>query len=194
MGGEELDCHMAALQPCIGVWHWKYGISKLKQCTGCEHWDFQIIVVAVIAGAVPDNVLCTIHALIEFIFQAQSLLLYDEHLHALGKALQEFHTYKNSIINSGGWQGKKGPIMHFNIYIPKLEGMNQVAWNVSMMGTPTNIHRTSQRAVTSCMWKHPTINLATTISMNNAATTWIALKKCTCLACMFLSRLIMWAS
>jgi hypothetical protein len=134
MGGEELDRRMAALQPRIGVRHWKHGISKLKQCTGREHRDFQKIVVAVIAGAVPDNVLCTIRALVEFIFQAQSLLLYDEHLHALDEALREFHTYKNSIIISGGRRGKKGPIMHFNI--PKLEGMNRVAWNASMMGAP----------------------------------------------------------
>jgi hypothetical protein len=56
----------------------------------------------VIAGAVPDCVLCAVHTLIEFIFQAQGLLLYDEHLHALGEALHEFHTYKNAIVNAGG--------------------------------------------------------------------------------------------
>jgi hypothetical protein len=88
----------------------------------------------VIAGAVPDHVLCAIRALVEFIFQAQGLLLYDEHLHALGEALCEFHTYKNAIVNAGGQQGKNGPITHFNI--PKLEGLQRVAWNVCMMGVP----------------------------------------------------------
>jgi hypothetical protein len=102
MGGDELNQCMATLQPVVGVWHWKNGISKLKQCTGQEHRDLQKVIVAMIAGAVPDTVLCAIHTLVEFIFLAQGLLLYDEHLFALGEALHEFYTYKNSIIIAGG--------------------------------------------------------------------------------------------
>jgi hypothetical protein len=75
-----------------------------------------------------------IRGLIEFVFQAQSLLLYDEHLHALNKALHEFHTFKNAIINAGRWLGKKGLIPHFKI--PKLEGLWRVAGNAHMMGAP----------------------------------------------------------
>jgi hypothetical protein len=134
MGGSELDRRLAALQPLVGVRHWKHGISKLKQCTGREHRDLQKVLVPVIAGAVPDSVLRAVRALIEFVFQAQSLLLYDEHLHALNEALREFHTYKNAIVNAGGRRGKRGPIMHFNI--PKLEGLQRVVWNARMMGAP----------------------------------------------------------
>jgi hypothetical protein len=68
------------------------------------------------------------------VFQAQSLLLYDEHLHALNKALCEFHTFKNAIINAGGQLGKNGPIPHFKI--SKLEGLWRVAGNAHVMGTP----------------------------------------------------------
>ena len=120
MGGDELDRRMAALQPHVGVWHWQNGISKLKQVTGREHRDLQKVLVAIVVGAVPPSVLCATCALIKFVFQAQSLLLYDEHFHSLNEALREFHTYKNAIINAGGQQAKNGPIMHFNIL--KLEG------------------------------------------------------------------------
>jgi hypothetical protein len=134
MGGEELDRRMAALQPCIGIRHWANGISKLKQCTGREHRDFQKVIIAVVAGAVPPQVLCAIRALIEFIFQAQNLLIYDEHLHALNEALREFHFYKNAIIRYGGRRGKNGPILHFNI--PKLELMHGVVGSTRLMGAP----------------------------------------------------------
>jgi hypothetical protein len=134
MGGDELDRRMSAIQPRVGVRHWRNGISKLKQITGREHRDLQKILVAVAAGAVPASVLRAIRALIEFVFQAQSLLLYDEHLHALNEALREFHTFKNAIINAGGRLGKKGPIPHFKI--PKLEGLWRVAGNARVMGAP----------------------------------------------------------
>jgi len=134
MGGNELDRRMSAIQPRVGVRHWRNGISKLKQITGREHRDLQKVLVVVAAGAVPASVLRAIRALIEFVFQAQSLLLYDEHLHALGEALREFHTFKNAIVNAGGRLGKNGPIAHFKI--PKLEGLWRVAWNARMMGAP----------------------------------------------------------
>ena len=134
MGGEELDRRMAALQPRLGVRHWKNGISTLKQCTGREHRDLQKILVAVIANAVPDNVLCAVRALVEFIFHAQGLLLYDEHFHAMDEALREFHTFKTAIINAGGRQGKNGPMMHFRI--PKLEGLLRVVSSARRMGAP----------------------------------------------------------
>lgn len=134
MGGDELDRRMAALQPRVGERHWPKGISKLKQCTGREHRDLQKILVAVVAGAVPADVLCAVRALVEFIFQAQNLLLYDEQLHALREALREFHTYKNAIIIAGGRRGKRGPIPHFNI--PKLELMQGVVDSARLMGAP----------------------------------------------------------
>ena len=134
MGGDELDRRMAALQPWLGVWHWRNGISTLKQCTGREHHDLQKILIAIIANAVPDHVLCALRALVKFIFHAQGLLLYDEHLHAMDEALREFHTFKNAIVNAGGRKGKNGAILHFKI--PKLEGLLRVAWNARTMGAP----------------------------------------------------------
>ena len=133
MGGDKLDQRIMALQPQISEHHWRNGISKLKQVTGQEHWDIQKIIVSMIAGAVLNNVLCAVRALVEFIFQAQSLLLYDDHLHSMDKALREFHHYKSSIILAGGWRGKNGIIPHF--WIPKLEGFIQAVWSVRMIGS-----------------------------------------------------------
>ncbi|KAG1825737.1 uncharacterized protein BJ212DRAFT_1295109 [Suillus subaureus] len=87
-----------------------------------------------IAGAVPDDVACTLHTITEFIFQAQNLFLYDKTLHLLTEALCEFHHYKVSIITAGGHRGKNGPLNHFQI--PKLELMQHVVQSTRAMGAP----------------------------------------------------------
>lgn len=132
MTGNELDRRLAALQYRVGERHFKHGISKLKQVTGREHREIQKVFIAVIAGAVPDRVLRSMRGLLEFIFLAQSLLFYDEHLNSLKAAHEEFHVGKSSIYNAGGRQGKRGPINHWNI--PKLELMNAVHQSIVWMG------------------------------------------------------------
>ncbi|KIM83716.1 hypothetical protein PILCRDRAFT_88067 [Piloderma croceum F 1598] len=100
MGGNELYRRMAALQPRIGNRHWRNGISKLKQVTGREHRDLQKILVSVIAGAVPINVLCAVRALLNSYFKPKVFYC--------------------------GRQGKNGIIPHFRI--PKLEGFIRTVW------------------------------------------------------------------
>ncbi|KAG1857458.1 hypothetical protein F4604DRAFT_1589867, partial [Suillus subluteus] len=134
MGGEELDHHLSALQPCVGVHHWANSVSTLKQCTGQEHQDLEKLLPAMIFGTVPDHVACTIHTLTEFIFQAQNLFHCDETLHSLSEALHEFHHYKNSILSAGGRRGKNDPLNHFEI--PKLELAQHVTRSTHAMGTP----------------------------------------------------------
>lgn len=132
VGGKELDRRMASLQPLVGCCHWANGVSKLKQLTGKEHRDLEKILVLCIAGAVTPNVLISIRAMDEFIFQAQGILIYEEQNHALCKALHEFHHFKIAIVKAGGRWGKNGPILDFNI--PKLEGMGRVSDNLEEMG------------------------------------------------------------
>lgn len=134
MGGDELDRRLSALQRCVGVRHWTHGVSKLKQCTGREHHDLQKIIVPVIAGAVPDQVVRVVRALMEFFFQGQSLRFYEEQLHGLDEALREFHHFKNTIIIHGRRLSKRGHILHF--CIPKLEGMGRVVWSTEELGAP----------------------------------------------------------
>jgi hypothetical protein len=102
--------------------------------TGQEHQDLQKILVSMIAGTVPNTVLCAVRALVEFIFQAQCLLLYKDHLHSMLQALHEFHYYKSSIIVAGRQQGTKGIIPHFQIL--KLEGFIRTIWATCKMGAP----------------------------------------------------------
>lgn len=132
MGGPELDHRMAALQPCVGARHWPHGVSTLKQLTGREHRDLEKILVAVIAGAVPTEVLRAIRAITEFIFHGQGLLIHEEQLTALSLCMNEFHHYKNAIIKHGGRKGKSGSLLHFNI--PKLEAMGAVVESIKQMG------------------------------------------------------------
>ncbi|KAF7973201.1 hypothetical protein HWV62_15785 [Athelia sp. TMB] len=134
IGGDELDRRLQALPISVGVRHWTHGVSKLKQVTGREHRDLEKVIVAVIAGAVPDTVLCALRALVEFIFLSQGLLLYRDQMHAIREALNEFHAYKYDIIRAGGRRGKNGPIMHFKI--PKLEAMWRIVYNAEYMGAP----------------------------------------------------------
>lgn len=134
MGPYKLDQWMASLQKCLGTWHCLKGVSKLKQCTGCKHRNLKKVLVPFIAGAVLDGVLCSICALVEFIFQSQSLLLHDKQLHTISKALQNFHHYKVDMIIADGRRGKHGLISHF--WILKLEGMGRVAENTQMNSAP----------------------------------------------------------
>ena len=134
IGGKELDRRLAALQPRTGTRHWSNGVSMLKQCTGREHRDLEKLLPAVAAGALPDDVLCALRAITEFIFLAQSLLHFDETIHALKEALREFHHYKASILSAGGRLGKNGPLNHFQI--PKLELALHIERSIREMGAP----------------------------------------------------------
>ena len=93
MKDDKFDQRLKVLQPCIGIWHWTHGVSKLKQVTGREHRELEKIFTAVIVGGVSNDTLQAMHALLKFIFHAQDLFLFDETIHALCKSLQEFHHY-----------------------------------------------------------------------------------------------------
>ena len=99
-------------------------MSKLKQCTGQEHQKIEKIIIVAAAGAVdcdvPD-VLPALHAIVNFIFQAQGVLLFEEHLYSIHEALNDFHNLKNAIVMTDGHRGENGLIGHF--HIPKLEAM-----------------------------------------------------------------------
>ncbi|KAH0825928.1 hypothetical protein J3R83DRAFT_7607 [Lanmaoa asiatica] len=132
IGGTELDRRFSVLQPRTGTRHWPNGVSTLKQTSGKDHRDFEKLLPVVATGAVPNDVLCALRAITEFIFLAQSVHFFDETLYALSEALREFHHYKSAIIAAGGRQGKNGPLNHFRI--PKLELTLHVERSVRMMG------------------------------------------------------------
>ena len=134
MKDDEFDHQLKVLQPRIGTRHWTPGVSKLKQVTGHEHRELEKVFIAVIAGGVSDDTLRAMRALLEFIFHAQDLFLYDETVHALHESLREFHHYKSAIIHDGGRKGKRGIIEHFEI--PKLEMLQIIPRSTKLMGAP----------------------------------------------------------
>lgn len=134
IGGRELDRRLTALQLRIGTRHWSNGVSTLKQYTGQEHCDLEKLLPAMAAGALPNDVLCALCAITEFIFLAQSLFHYSETIHALKEALCEFHHFKASILSAGGRLGKNGPLDHFQV--PKLELALHVERSIWEMGAP----------------------------------------------------------
>lgn len=134
MGPEELDYRLKVLQPRVGTRSWPNGVTKLKQLTGREHRELEKVIIAVAGDALPPGVMCAVRALLDFIFQAQGLVFYEENIHALEVALAEFHHFKNEIIKARGRRGKHDIIPHFRI--PKLELMQGVTDSVRLLGAP----------------------------------------------------------
>ena len=134
MKDDEFDHQLKVLQPHIGIWHWNHGVSKLKQVTGRKHRELEKVFIAVIAGRVSNDTLQAMRALLEFIFHAQDLFLYNETIHVLHESLWEFHHYKSAIIHDGGRKGKRGIINHFEI--PKLEMLQIIPHSTTLMGAP----------------------------------------------------------
>ena len=84
------------------------------------------------AGAISDEFIGAIHAMVEFIYRAQDPVHTDSSIASMQRALVEFHIRKPSIIRLGARKGVKGPIDHFRI--PKLEAMQSSAWQTKANG------------------------------------------------------------
>ncbi|KAG6825999.1 hypothetical protein H0H87_008214, partial [Tephrocybe sp. NHM501043] len=134
IGVKELDYHLSIQQHHIGTRSWPNGISKLKQLTGREHRELEKIIIAAAGDALPDTAMEPICSLLDFIFQAQNLVFYDETVTALRHDLAVFHHFKDNIGSAGGCRGNRGPIGHWNI--PKIKLMHSVADSVVLLGAP----------------------------------------------------------
>ena len=73
----------------------------------------------VIAGVAEPTFICAIHALIDFMFQAQSPTFMESSICDMEKSLSKFHRYKHAILEAGAQRGKSKEMDHFQI--PKLE-------------------------------------------------------------------------
>ncbi|KAG1778129.1 hypothetical protein EV702DRAFT_1179099 [Suillus placidus] len=109
----------------VGTRHFTKGITHVNQMTGREHRDIQRTIVASIAGAAPPRFICTICALIEFIYLAQNP--------SMMQALSNFHLFKDAIIETQARRGKKGAKKDF--FIPKLELLQSFRGTVERLGT-----------------------------------------------------------
>jgi hypothetical protein len=81
--------------------HFSKGISMLSQTNGTEHKNMEKVIVGILVGAVPHNVLCAARGLIDFIYYASYTLHTTDTLTALSDALKEFHDHKDAFIKAG---------------------------------------------------------------------------------------------
>ena len=66
LGAVEIDFRFSVLQPVTGFHQFKEGISSLKQVIGQTHRDIQHLIIGIIAGSAPREVVITVRALMDF--------------------------------------------------------------------------------------------------------------------------------
>jgi hypothetical protein len=98
----------------------------VQQWTGQEHKEMEKVFIAIIAGAVPADVVKVARAAIDFIYYAQLRSHTERTLTAMEQALQQFHTYKHVFICL---YIRK----HFNI--PKLHSLTHYASIIRLLGS-----------------------------------------------------------
>jgi hypothetical protein len=111
IGAAELDARFKAMNSHAGLQHFKKGISFISQWTGVEHKQMERIFMGIMAGAVNDQVLTVVRAIIDFIFYSQLHRHTTKTLAELQKCLETFHTNKKILVELSIRE-------HFNI--PKL--------------------------------------------------------------------------
>ncbi|KAH0839465.1 hypothetical protein J3R83DRAFT_272 [Lanmaoa asiatica] len=131
LGDEEIDFHFSVLPKITGLRHFNNGITKLKQVCGRTQRDVQRYLVVVITGGVPLDVVTAIRVLMEFRYLSQALAITSRTRDRIQAVLDEFHDYKQAILDGGFHQGKRA-MDHF--YIPKLELMQSVAPSIPRVG------------------------------------------------------------
>ncbi|KAH7908355.1 hypothetical protein BJ138DRAFT_1012981 [Hygrophoropsis aurantiaca] len=134
LGNDELDARYRVQQKRIGTRHFDEGMSHVLQMTGREHRDIQRTIIPVIAGAVEDDFLRAIRALIDFIYVAQNPVHTPSSIADMQACLAEFHSYKGAILKAEARRGKNGAKDDF--CIPKLELFQTfaiAAWNVGSL-------------------------------------------------------------
>ncbi|KAI6146490.1 hypothetical protein BKA82DRAFT_4330442 [Pisolithus tinctorius] len=100
--------------------HFAGGVSHIKQMMGREHCDIQCNIVPMITGCVPPWFLHAIHAIISFIYQAQSPIHTDVSMKEMESLLQEFHVHKDAIIKANARKTRSAGTKN-NFHISKLE-------------------------------------------------------------------------
>ena len=122
------------IQPHCGTRHFSSGISSLKQVTGREHCNLQCYILGIIIGAVPDEFIICMQALLDLHYLTQMPHVPIDALEEIEAALKTFHDHKNIILSFGYCVGKKNiTINHFEI--PKLELLHSVVAAIKWLGS-----------------------------------------------------------
>ena len=133
-GAHTLDTHFSNLHKHVSFRHFSTRVSHQLQMTGRDHWDLERLIVPLLdgTGAVSNEFIGAIHAMVEFIYRAQDRVHTVSSITSMQCVLAEFHVRKPSIIHLRARMGVKGPIDHFRI--PKLEAMQSFAWQTKANG------------------------------------------------------------
>lgn len=129
MDEEELDCRIRTLPPAFGTRHFKNGISSLSQVSGSERKDMACILLGCLVGRIPNDVMLTFRALLDFIYLAQYPTHDDTTLKYMTDALELFHKHKNVLMELGIRE-------HMNI--PKLHSLLHYVDSIKNLGTTDN--------------------------------------------------------
>ncbi|KAH7913503.1 hypothetical protein BJ138DRAFT_1220593 [Hygrophoropsis aurantiaca] len=132
LGKDELDSRYRSQHKRVGTRHFASGVSHVKQMSGREHRDVQRTIVATIAGPVEPEFVRTVRAMVDFIYKAQAPTFTDTSIADMAHSLEEFHTYKHSILAAEARRGSSGTIDHFKI--PKLELLQSFVSSVHNVG------------------------------------------------------------
>ena len=129
MDEEELDCRIRTLPPAFGTRHFKNGISSLSQVSGSERKDMARILLGCLVGRIPNDVMLTFRALLDFIYLAQYPTHDDTTLKYMTDALELFHKHKDVLVELGIRE-------HMNI--PKLHSLLHYIDSIKNLGTTDN--------------------------------------------------------
>ncbi|KAI6152665.1 hypothetical protein BKA82DRAFT_3973610 [Pisolithus tinctorius] len=132
LGDDELDARYRCHHKYIGTCHFT-GVSRVKQMTGCEHQDIQHTIIATIAGVAGPDFVRAIHTIVDFIYRAQAPMFTTSSIQEMETCLEDFHLYKQAILDAGAQRGKTGGIPHFQI--PKLELFQSFGSSIQNMGS-----------------------------------------------------------
>jgi len=133
LGAAEIDFRFSVLQPVTGFRQFKEGISLLKQVTGRTHQDIQRLIIGIIAGSAPREVVIAVRALMDFRYRVQAHRITETDIERIKSALWEFHSYKHFILDHGLRRGSANKPID-NWYVPKLELMQNVAPSIFRVG------------------------------------------------------------
>lgn len=94
--------------------------------------DVERYIIAVVCGAAPSRFLLAVRSLMDFRYLAQSMVMDEEAVADVEKALKGFHANKQAVIDSGARNNKKGQVKKWAA--PKFEFLHSVAWNIRLNG------------------------------------------------------------
>ncbi|TDL13854.1 hypothetical protein BD410DRAFT_708429, partial [Rickenella mellea] len=129
IGADELDNRVKRFPPSHGIRHFKNGFTILSNVSGPERKQMAKLLLGIMAGAAPKDVIRCCRALLDFTFIAQYASHSEETLKYLDDALQTFHQHKEIFVTLGIRE-------HFKI--PKLHSLLHFSSSIRLFGSTDN--------------------------------------------------------